>query len=127
MNIHEIKSKISPEYKISQWINKNIKENYITDIRSNYHLDFKYNKIYSLPRWENNLNENILKEFISSNNIKFAIIKKQDAIYNSNIGKFLIHCGVKVKELNFNMERRNFYFKRKVVYLILKINHDKCN
>ena len=115
-------SKYANEYNQVKWMENNINEKYITDLRMNYYADKKIN--ISLLKWSENYSEEISK-VVTKNEIKYALIsdnKKHHTVFS----KHFLSCGDYIKEINLPYATRNYFNKLSNYKMrLIKINK-KC-
>ena len=98
-------SKFVNEYNQIKWIENNINEKYITDIRMNYYSNNKIN--ISLLKWSEQYSSEITN-IINKNNIKFAFVSDNEK-YETVFSDHFLSCGDQIKEVNLPYATRNFF------------------
>ena len=118
----EFLSKFVNEYSQIKWVEKNVNEKYITDLRMNYYSDNKIN--ISLLKWSSDFSSEI-KKLIKEKGINYAFIsdnKKLETIFS----KHFLSCGNYVKEIDLPYATRNHFNKMSSYKMrLIKIN-EKC-
>ena len=93
------------EYNQIKWIEENIDEQYITDLRINYYSNNKVN--ISLTKWSEKYSKEISK-VINKNNIQYAFVSDNEK-YETVFSDYFLLCGDHIKEINLPYATRNFF------------------